>query len=110
MPEAQILMTLPGLGAVTCATFLSEVGDVSRFGSAAKLAAYAGLAPRVRQSGTTVHSVTKPRGGNRRLKRVLVLSASKSILFCDESRAYYERKSPKCAATDRRSPPWREGG
>lgn len=27
MPEAQILMTLPGLGAVTCATFLSEVGD-----------------------------------------------------------------------------------
>ncbi len=92
MPEAQILMTLPGLGAVTCATFLSEVGDVSRFGSAAKLAAYAGLAPRVRQSGTTVHSVTKPRGGNRRLKRVLVLSASKSILFCDESRAYYERK------------------
>ena len=92
MPEAQILMTLPGLGAVTCATFLSEVGDVSRFGSAAKLAAYAGLAPRVRQSGTRVHSVTKPRGGNRRLKRVLVLSASKSILFCDESRAYYERK------------------
>ena len=46
MPEAQILMTLPGLGAVTCATFLSEVGDVSRFGSAAKLAAYTGLAPR----------------------------------------------------------------
>ena len=85
-------VSLPGLGAVTCATFLSEVGDVSRFGSAAKLAAYAGLAPRVRQSGTTVHSVTKPRGGNRRLKRVLVLSASKSILFCDESRAYYERK------------------
>ena len=92
MPEAQILMTLPGLGAVTCATFLSEVGDISRFDSAAKLAAYAGLAPRVRQSGKTVHSVTKPRGGNRRLKRVLVLSASKSILFCDESRAYYDRK------------------
>lgn len=92
IPEAQTLMSLPGLGAVTCATFLAEVGDVSRFDSAAKLASYAGLAPRIRQSGTTVHSVTKPRGGNRRLKRVLVLSATKSILFCEESRAYYDRK------------------
>lgn len=85
-------MTLPGLGAVACATFLSEVGDIFRFDSAANLAAYAGLAPRVRQSGKTVHSATKPRGGNRRLKRVLILPASKSILFCDESRDYYDRK------------------
>lgn len=92
MPEAQVLMSLPGLGAVTCATFLVEVGDISRFDSAAKLAAYAGLAPRVRQSGRTVHSATRPRGGNRRLKRVPVLPASKSILFCEESRAYYDRK------------------
>ena len=92
MPEAALLMSLPGTGAITCATFLSEVGDVSRFPSASKLASYAGLAPKVRQSGKTVHSVTKPRSGTRRLKRVLVLSASKSILFCEESRSYYERK------------------
>ena len=92
MPEAQTLMTLPGLGAVTCATFLSEVGDITRFDSAARLAAHAGLAPRAGQSGKAVHSVTKPRGGNRRLKGALVLSASKSTLFCDESRAYYDRK------------------
>ena len=92
MPEAALLMSLPGTGAITCATFLSEVGDVSRFPSASKLASYAGLAPKVRQSGKTVHSVTKPRSGNRRLKRVLVLSASKSIIFCEESRSYYERK------------------
>lgn len=92
MPEARLLMSLPGLGAVTCATFLAEVGDVSRFPNASKLASYAGLAPKVRQSGKTIHSVTKPRGGNRRLKRVLVLSAGKSVQFCEESRAYYERK------------------
>ena len=92
MPEARLLMSLPGLGAVTCATFLAEVGDISRFPNASKLASYAGLAPKVRQSGKTIHSVTKPRGGNRRLKRVLVLSAGKSVQFCEESRAYYERK------------------
>jgi len=85
-------MSMPGVGAVTCATFIAEVGDISRFPSPAKLASYAGLSPKVRQSGRSVNSVTKPRGGNRRLKRVLVLSASKSILFCEESRRYYERK------------------
>jgi transposase len=41
MPEAQTLMALPGLGAVTCATFLSEAGGISRFDSAARLAAHA---------------------------------------------------------------------
>ena len=83
---------MPGVGAITCATFVAEVGDASRFSSSAKLASYAGLSPKVRQSGKSVNSVSKPRGGNRRLKRVLVLSASKSILFCEESRRYYDRK------------------
>ena len=92
MPDAQILLSMPGLGRVTAATFVSEVGDISRFESAAKLAAYAGLAPRVRQSGRSLNSVTKPRAGNKRLKRAWVLSAARSIDFCEESRAYYDRK------------------
>ncbi len=50
------------------------------------------MLPKVRQSGRTVRSVTKPTCGNHRLKRVLVPSASKSILFCEESRAYYDKK------------------
>jgi len=71
---------------------VSEVPDVGAFASAAKLAAYAGLAPRVRQSGRSLNSVTRPRAGNRRLKRALVLSAARSVDFCEESRAYYDRK------------------
>ena len=92
MPDARVLLSMPGLGRVTAATFIAEVGDISRFSSAAKLAAYAGLAPRVRQSGRSLNSVTKPRAGNKRLKRAWVLSAARSIDFCEESRAYYDRK------------------
>ncbi len=92
MPDAQILLSMPGLGRVTAATFIAEVGDVSKFGSAAKLAAYAGLAPRVRQSGRSLNSVGRPRAGNKRLKRAWVLSAARSVDFCEESRAYYDRK------------------
>ena len=92
IPDAQVLLSMPGVGRVTAATFVSEVPDVGAFASAAKLAAYAGLAPRVRQSGRSLNSVTKPRSGNRRLKRALVLSAARSVDFCEESRAYYDRK------------------
>lgn len=92
IPDAQVLLSMPGVSRVTAATFVSEVPDVGAFASAAKLAAYAGLAPRVRQSGRSLNSVTKPRAGNRRLKRALVLSAARSVDFCEESRAYYDRK------------------
>ena len=92
IPDAQVLLSMPGVGRVTAATFVSEVPDVGAFASAARLAAYAGLAPRVRQSGRSLNSVTRPRAGNRRLKRALVLSAARSVDFCEESRAYYDRK------------------
>ena len=92
IPDAQALLSTPGGGRVTAATVVSAVPGVGAVASAAKLAAYAGLAPRVRQSGRSLNSVTRPRAGNRRLKRALVLSAARSVDFCEESRAYYDRK------------------
>lgn len=50
-PEAQRLMTVPGVSLITVATFLAAVGDIKRFLSSRKLVAYLGLDPRVRQSG-----------------------------------------------------------
>ena len=38
-----------------CACLLAEIGDISRFGSARKLASWAGLTPTVRGSDRTVH-------------------------------------------------------
>jgi transposase len=49
--RAQLLQTVPGVGPLIGLTFASEIGDVSRFSSAAKLVGYAGLAPRIIQSG-----------------------------------------------------------
>ena len=45
------LATIKGVGAVTIDVVISELGDVSRFTSSKAVTAYAGLAPRVRQSG-----------------------------------------------------------
>jgi transposase len=50
-PEMQRLMSLPGVGVILAATIALEVGEVSRFLSAERLASYAGTVPRVIASG-----------------------------------------------------------
>lgn len=42
-PQAQLLMSIPGVGPVVALTILAEVGDISRFRSHRQLASYAGL-------------------------------------------------------------------
>jgi transposase len=53
-PRVQVLTRLPGVGEFTALVLLAEIGDISRFGSARKLAAWAGLTPAVRGSDRTV--------------------------------------------------------
>ena len=56
------------------------------------LAAYAGIAPVTRQSGTSIHGEHPARGGNKRLKNALFQTAFVAIRLDPESRAYYDRK------------------
>ena len=53
-PGYQALVRLPGVGKVLGAVFVAEIGDISRFPSARKLASWAGLTPTVRGSDRTV--------------------------------------------------------
>ena len=53
-PRVKILRTLPGVGEFTALMMLAEIGDITRFGSARKLASWAGLTPTVRGSDLTV--------------------------------------------------------
>ncbi len=50
-PAIQRLLTLPGVGLTLAVVIGLEVGDVTRFATAEKLAAYAGTTPRVHASG-----------------------------------------------------------
>jgi transposase len=91
-PEARILISLPGMGAILGAEFLVAVGDIRTFESADRLAAYAGLVPAARDSGKRVGYHRRMRGGNKTLKRVFYQSAFSSLRGCAESRAFYDRK------------------
>ena len=90
-PLAQVLTSMPGVGVRTAARILVEIGDASSFPSAGHLAAYAGLAPVTRRSGSSIKGEHPARGGNKRLKNALFLSAF-AALHDPESRAYYDRK------------------
>jgi transposase len=91
-PEARILNSLPGMGAILGAEFLVCVGDVSAFESADRLAAYAGLVPAARDSGKRVGKRRRMRGGNKTLKRVFYQAAFASLRGSTESRVFYDRK------------------
>jgi transposase len=89
-PLSKVLTSMPGIGFRTVARILTEVSG-KHFASAGHLAAYAGLAPVTRRSGTSIRGEHQSRRGNKRLKRVLYLSAF-SALRDPISRAYYDRK------------------
>ncbi len=89
-PLAAVLMSMPGVGVRTAARLLTEV-TTRPFASSAHLAAYAGLAPVTRRSGSSIRGEHPSRRGNKVLKRTLFLSAF-AALRDPVSRAYYERK------------------
>jgi transposase len=53
-PRVKVLTQLPGVGPFTALVLLAEIGDITRFASARKLASWAGLTPTVRGSDRTV--------------------------------------------------------
>jgi transposase len=53
-PGFAAVQQVPGVGPVLAAIFVAEIGDVHRFASAARLASWAGLTPRHRESDTVV--------------------------------------------------------
>ena len=83
---------MPGVGVRTAARILLEVGDGSAFPTAGHLAAYAGLAPVTRRSGSSIRGEHPSRAGNKNLKRAMFLSAFASLRSAPASRAYYQRK------------------
>lgn len=89
-PLYSVLTSMPGVGVRTAARLLTEVA-AKAFASAAHLAAYAGLAPVTRRSGSSIRGEHPSRRGNKVLKRALFLSAF-AALRDPVSRAYYARK------------------
>ncbi len=88
----QLLTSIPGIADITAFSILAEVPDLENFTSAKAVAAYAGLSPAERQSGTSL----RPRShlcktGNARLRKTLFFPAMAAMRFNPALRAFAER-------------------
>jgi len=76
----ELLQSLPGIGLLTAATILAEIGDFSAFSKPGKLVAYFGIDPSVMQSGEFTGTRNKmSKRGSRLLRRVLFTVALANI-------------------------------
>jgi transposase len=91
-PDAGIITSFPGTGALTGARVLAEIGDDrSRFQDARGLKAYAGAAPVTRASGKS-RSVTHRRVKNNRLAAAGYIWAFSAITASPGARGHYDRR------------------
>ena len=96
-PLANSLIALRGFDQLSAVTLLSELGDVSRFGSPERLMGYLGLVPCVYSSGSRYHTGGVTQAGNRHARSVLVESAW-CYRFPARQTAYMSRKAEGASA------------
>ena len=84
--------TIKGIGLVSAATIIAEIEDISRFDSPDRLLAYAGLDPRLYQSGIQEFKGKMNKKGSVVLRRVLMNSAESILIFNPVFYEYYRKK------------------
>jgi len=100
-PTLELLQSIPGIGFLTAATIIAEIGDFSAFSKPKKLVAYFGIDPSVMQSGEFTGTRNKmSKRGSRLLRRVLYTTALANIRTKRNSEPcnpvlmdFYKRKS-----------------
>ena len=87
------ITTITGIGPTLGAYILSEIEDINRFSSAARLAAYAGIDPTMRQSGeyNGVRNRMSKRGSPY-LRHAIWLAASSAVLHDPALKLYFQKK------------------
>jgi transposase len=89
--DGRRLQQIPGIGPTHAATIRAELGDVSRFAGVDQVVAYAGLEPRVRQSGTFVGQQKLSKRGPGALRHALYLATLVATRYRPEWRTRYQR-------------------
>ena len=85
-------MTIPGIGPLSAAVIYAEFGDISNFSSPGKMLAFAGLEPKINDSGTESHGGRMVKRGSSQLRYVLMNCTLPLIRFDMTFAQYYAKK------------------
>lgn len=89
----KIITSIPGVGIITGAMIISEIGDINNFQTPHQLLAFAGLDPIVNQSGEFESSHNKPSKRGSKYLRWAIHQVSSGIRKWDKTfKEYYDKK------------------
>lgn len=86
-----VMTTIAGIGQWTAVSLRIEIGRIERFPNAEALTAYAGLDPRIHQSGDTQRRMRISKCGSRRIRAALYMATLTAIRVNPIIAAFYER-------------------
>ena len=93
IPEYQCLTSIPGIGKVYAAGMLAEIGQIERFDDQTKLAKFAGLSWKIKQSGNYQSEHTPlTKQGNRYFRYYLVEAANSVRKYLPDYAEFYQKK------------------
>ena len=92
IPSAEIIQSIPGIGMITTAVFLGELGDPKYFKGAKQIIKYAGYDPQENDSGKSVGRKTISKKGRWLLRKCLYFMGLGVVNNNTFFKEYYDRK------------------
>jgi transposase len=89
--DCQLLMTIPGISYYSALMIKSEIGDIGRFKSAAKLCSYAGLIPSTYASANKVRHGRITKRGSKWLRKTLIDAITSGSRNHNRIGAFYKK-------------------
>ncbi|MBU4369704.1 IS110 family transposase [Patescibacteria group bacterium] len=94
-PGCKYIFSIPGVGQSTGATILAEIGDIGNFKSSIKLIAFAGLDPKLKQSGKYQGKTPISKRGSKYLRSAIWQSAMVAARVDPMFKKIYQDKRDK---------------
>jgi transposase len=87
--------SVPGIGGITSAAIIAELGDIRRFSNLDELASIVGLIPGLHESGNNSQSLGLSKRSNRQLRSLLIESSWVAVGKDMALQAYYRKHAHK---------------
>jgi transposase len=92
MPSAPYLLSIPGIGPLSVAVFLGELGNPAYFHNARQIVKYAGYDPQESDSGSWVSRKFISKKGRWLMRKYLFFMSMRVVVLSKSFQDYYQRK------------------